>query len=291
VILLSIIVLISLYNFTGIGYSESDDYTVIKESEFLKGGEPFEYVNSNSKAILFIHGFPGSPKMYYLVKELAIADGYDVFCPTLPGFATNHENMIISNFSMWFKYLKDYYKSKRSNYERFYIVGNSLGGALTLKLAEEFSNTSIAPTGIATVAAPVFIDKLASKFTRVISLFTSYIPPKRLEVDKSKDQDGETEWVGYRGLFPKQIYSLLQGFKGVKKDLDKITVPCYFCHAREDKTVSFKNLGYITDHVSSNNVLVRILRMNGWRHTNHSLFIYKSYYKQVWQDINFFFSS
>lgn len=288
-ILLFVIILLLIYNLTGIGHRENGDYSLIESSNYLEGGESFEHVEGHSKAVLFIHGFPGSPRMYYLVKKLAIRDGFDVFCPALPGFGTNHNDFIKSNFSMWFRFLDDYYASIRGNYDRFYIVGNSMGGALTLKLAEKYSGTVNNPTAIATVAAPVYIKRFLSKFLRTISLFTSYIPSKKASKPKSEDQDGETEWVGYRGLFPKQSYSLLQGFKGIKKDLSKITVPCYFCHAKEDKTVPFENLKYISSRVSSENILIRILSMKGWRHSNHSLFIYKSYYESVWSDIEYFF--
>lgn len=280
-----------IFSPTGICHHESSDYKVIdrSEAEYLEGAEPFEHVEGNRKAVLFIHGYPGSAKMYYLVRKLAIRDGYDVFSPTIPGFGTNHGDMIKSNFSMWYKYLSDYYTDIRVNYKEFYIVGNSMGGALTLKLAEEFNKGHLEPTAIATIAPPVFVKKLSARFVRFISFFKSYIPAKQPPKDKSLDQDGETEWVGYYGLFPKQVYSLLLGFKSIKKDLYLINTPCYFCHAKEDKTVSFDNLGYITDHISSENILVRILRMKGWKHSNHSLFIYRSYYENIWNDIELFF--
>lgn len=288
-IIFALFIMFLVYSISGFGHSENNDYSSIDTSLYLKGGEPFEHVEGSTKAVLFIHGFPGSPRMYYLVRKLAIRDGYDVFCPVLPGFATNHSNFIKSNFSMWFKFLEDYYKDIRGNYEKFYIVGNSMGGSLTLKLAQRYSGSSIEPTAIATVAAPVYIKRFFSNFLRVISIFSSYIPPKKQPKPKSQDQDGETEWVGYHGIFPKQSYSLLQGLRGIKKDLNKITIPCYFCHAREDKTVPFENVDYISSRVLSDNILVRKLRMKGWKHSNHSLFIYKSYYELIWSDIEYFF--
>ncbi len=287
-LILLIFLLLIFFNYTGFLYREDSDYSHLLKKAQLEGAEEFEYKDGKSKAILFIHGFPGSPRMYYLVKEFAIKAGYDVYIPRLPGFGTNKEEFIKSNFSMWFKYIHKYYLDIRKNYKKFYIVGNSMGGSLVLKLAECVENK---PTAIASVAAPVFVSSPLIYIVRYLSLFKSHIPPKRPEKDRSLDQDGETEWVGYRGLFPKQIYSLLIGLKGIKKDLNKIDIPCYLCQAKMDKTVSFKNMNYIRKNISSSNILVRVMDLSQWNHSNHSMFIYKSVVGGLWSDIDYFFTS
>ncbi|QEN05375.1 alpha/beta fold hydrolase [Thiospirochaeta perfilievii] len=295
-IILTIALLALLFNNKGLFYRESRDFSSLNSSNILEGAEPFEYLGGNKKAILFIHGFPGSPRMYYMVKELAIRDGYDVFIPKLPGFGTTHSDFIKSNFSMWYSYLSNYYNGIRGGYDKFYIAGNSMGGALTLKLAQ---NVDLKPTAIASIAAPVFLNSLKRGvlksttlyFIRYLSKFVKYIPPKNPPKDPSEDQDGDTRWVGYRGKFPRQIYSLYIGLKSVKKDLGKIEIPCYLCHAKHDKTVSYKNLNLIKDRVSSKSILIRVLDLSEWSHTNHSMFIYKSIVDDLWSDIDYFFNN
>lgn len=299
IILVAIVLSFIIFNLTSIFHIESSDYTQLKESEPLEGAEPFEYTSNNKKAVMFIHGFPGSPKMFYLVRKLAIADGYDVYNPKLPGFGTVKEDLINTNFSMWYKYIRDYYLDVRTKYDEFYIVGTSMGGALTLKLAQEFHKDHIdAPNGIAVTAAPVFLNNLflgvvqnpLIYVSRIVSLFYKYIPPKRPRKSVEFDQDGDTEWVGYRGLFPKQIYSLLMGLKDISRNLELVDVPCYLCQAKEDRTVSFKNLYYIANKISSDDVLLRVMNLNEWKHSNHSLFIYKSVGPVLWNEINSFFN-
>ncbi|MBN2619278.1 MAG: alpha/beta fold hydrolase [Spirochaetales bacterium] len=281
-------------------FKESSDFTKVPNSGYMEGAEPFEYITpTNDKAILFIHGFPGSPKMYYMVRELAIKNGYDVFIPALPGFGTKKEDFIYSNFSMWFNFIKNYYMDKRVKYKRFYIVGTSMGGSITLKLAEEFSgDSSYEPTAIASVAAPVFLNSLFRGvvkspllyFIRTIARFISYIPPKEPVKDPSLDEDGECEWVGYYGLFPKQIKSFMFALKTIKRELNKITVPCFLIHAKEDKTVSFKSLPVIFKNIKSDKILLRVISLKKWKHSNHSLFIYKSVVNPLWSDIEYFFN-
>ncbi|MGL1890539.1 MAG: alpha/beta fold hydrolase [Spirochaetaceae bacterium] len=291
-ILILLILAFIIYNNSSLFFKEDSNYSHINFSKPLKGGEPFERSDGNNRAILFIHGFPGSPKMFYMVRELALEAGYDVFCPKIPGFCSCHDDFILTNFSMWFNYLKNYYIDKRKSYDQFYIIGNSMGGAMTLKLAELFSADEVLkPTAIATVAAPVYIRNPKLFFIRTIKFFKDYIPPKKPIKDKSLDEDGETEWVGYYGHFPKQIFSLIVGFKGVKRDLKKITVPCYLSHAKEDKTVPFKNMEYISRRISSNNIQTRVFNLNKWKHSNHSMFIYKTTVGPIWSGIDNFFNS
>lgn len=298
IVLLLIALIFLLFNLTSIFHVESNDYTLLEESTILDGAQPFEHIGNNKKAVLFIHGFPGSPKMFYLIRELAVADGYDVYNPRLPGFGTVKEDLIKTNFSMWYNYIRDYYLGIRNKYDEFYIVGTSMGGAITLKLAQEFHKDHIdAPNGIAVTAAPVFLNSLMLGviinpliyISRVVSIFYKYIPPKRPRKSVEFDQDGDTEWVGYRGLFPKQIYSLLMGLKEINRNLEQVDLPCYLCHAKEDRTVSFKNLYHIAGKISSDNILLRVMNLNNWKHSNHSLFLYKSVGPVIWKEINSFF--
>lgn len=295
------LILLGVFCNTPIFYRESDNYSNLKEASILKGGEEFSFLENRDKAVLFVHGFPGSPKMFHLIRDLAKKDGYDIYNPRLPGFATEDRgDLIKTNFSMWYKYIKDYYINIRQNYKEFYIVGTSMGGALTLKLAEEFPlGSELSPTAIAVTSAPVFLNNLKRGairapflyIARVISLFLKYIPPGRPRKSEKDDQDGDTQWVGHRGLFPRQIYSLMMGLIKVRKDLKKVSHPCYLCQARKDRTVPFKNLYYIERKIRSKRIVTNTIDLSNWKHTNHSLFIYNSVGPVLWDDINRFFKS
>ena len=287
--LLIFILLFIIFNIFHVFYREESNYSELFFSEALRGGDSFESVSGKDKAVLFIHGYPGSPKMYYMVREFAIKSGYDVFVPRLPGFASKEEEFIKTNFSMWYRFVRDFYVGKRLDYKDFYIVGNSMGGALALKLAQEFScNEKFRPTAVTSLAAPVFVGNIEKYILRTIKIFVTYIPPKNGKKDKN-DEDGDSEWVGYKGVFPKQAYSLLVGLRGIKRDLKKITVPYYLCHAKGDRTVPFKNLKYIYNRISSSDIMVRVMDLSKWNHTNHSMFIYKSIAPSIWREIDTFF--
>lgn len=292
------IALLLIYNNTGIFYRESSVLPEDLSNELMEKAEPVVKKQGHKKAILFIHGFPGTPWMYSRVKERA-SEEFDIFIPLLPGFGRTPKEFVKTGFSMWYASVRKLYLEHREEYEEFYIVGNSMGGSLGLKLAEEFSSDpSLAPFALAAVAPPVFLNRIRSGvmktpllyFMRTFACFIKHIPRNPHELKRKKDQDGSLSWVGYYDKFPLQTYSLLRGIRGIRKELHRVTVPCYLSHARGDRTVSFQNLFYIADKVKSDNVRMRIWDLHPWKHSHHSLFIYKSVAPVLIEDILDFFS-
>ena len=108
---------------------------------FSEEAGPFEIVNDSDKVILFVHGYPSCPATFKYVAPLAAKAGYDVYAPLLPGFGTTNEDFIKSNFSQWFIYLCGFLpENAKGDMTRYMFVGLSLGGSLTLKLAEKYSD-------------------------------------------------------------------------------------------------------------------------------------------------------
>ena len=48
-------------------------------------------------------------------------------------------------------------------------------------------------------------------------------------------KDGHSEWIGYRGKFPAQIFSMKMAFEKVRTDLKKITAPVIAFHVPDDR--------------------------------------------------------
>jgi len=288
--------LILLVNWTDFLYREEARYreTDLKKLMEEEAG-PIAIDHSSRKAILFIHGFPSTPKTYKHVAPMVVEAGYDVYAPLIPGFGTNHEDFINSNFSQWYAYLSDFYKEKRARYEKLYLVGLSMGGALTLKLAEEFSGTELAPEGVSVNSAPVtlrFPRKGPARgallfFIRTLGWIIKHQGGK--SESWKKMEDGHSEWLGYHGSFPRQVYSLKMGLASVRRDLGKITVPLIAFHVPEDKTVDFANLSYIDKGVSSKIKSINPLEYKGFYNTSHALFLYESIREKLMRDILDFF--
>ncbi len=298
--LLGVIVLLVLLNGTRMFYFETDQYRKNDLSQIMdKRALPLEYRMGNKKAVLCVHGFPASPAGFAWQAEQFKKAGYDVFVPLLPGFGTRPEDLKGQGFKSWYAYLKDYYSALRGQYDQFYIIGMSMGGALTLKLAEEYSSDAgLAPSAIATVSAPVFLNSLLENGVLLnpalyISRTLSWIMPDPLPYanDVSGLPDGGDRWMGYFALLLPQIHSFKMGLKSVKKDLPKITVPYLGLQAIGDKDVPFKNLDYIYRHISSREKVKKEFDIANIAHSHHVLIMYDSTRQEVFDNINSFFKN
>lgn len=234
------------------------------------------------KAVILVHGFPSSPSAYRKAGELYFKAGYDVFIPLLPGFGTSPDDFVKTNFSQWFDYLCRFYEEKRTAYPQLYVNGTSMGGSLTLKLAERYSNTEKAPDAVVTAAAPVFLNKIRLGIMRqpgmyIIKLIAPFVSKIAAGINNGKPQggvNGDEEWRGYTGLYPKQTYSLYMNLKRIEKDLKKITVPILMMHSKKDRTVPFGNLFYIAARLGTPEVTCRIIDSGDFNYTHHCLFMY-----------------
>lgn len=273
---------------------ESADYSSLPEAPVMDPrAEPIIRQTGRKGCFLLVHGFPSTPALYRRTAEQAEAAGYDVLVPLLPGCGTDPEIFKKTTFPMWYQFLKDLYLRERGKYEVFHVVGSSMGGALTLTLAAEFSGTEKAPTTITTAAAPTFINSLlrhrvlhapALYLVRFVSWLTPFIPPGR-DPSERPDVDGDSEWVGYHGIFTRQVYSLKMGLFCLRRRLKKISVPLFALHSRGDKTVPFENLWNLAKESGSAEVRTRALDLRSWNHSRHSLFLYRSIRDELFEDV------
>lgn len=283
-------------NETDILYRENPSYIEPDLSKlFDENAGPIEICQKREKAIIFVHGFPSCPYTYKYASEISDKAGYDAYAPLLPGFGTDMDDFLSTNFSQWFAYLEDYYLEKRKIYKNLYVVGLSLGGAMTLKLSEKYSGTHNAPDAVSVTAAPVLLNSLRERTIkswllysiRTISWFIQSIESKS---ERWKDmEDNHSEWIGYHGVFPRQAYSIKMALEKIRSDLGKITVPIIAFHVPGDRTVNYKNLTYIEERISSDKKQFHTLEYKGFYNTGHCLFLYESIRVKLINDIiNYF---
>lgn len=282
-ILIILIVILYIINGTYIFYSEKKDYDEPDLSNLMREDcNPIYHIDNNDTALMYIHGFTGNVSEVRYFSDLSIKDGFDVISILLPGAGTNKEDFKKTNFTQWYNYARDSYLKYRKNYKNFFIAGLSMGGSITIRLAEEFNdNSELKPTGIVTFSAAVFLNSFiengvfknpALYFSRILSLIVDEIPDKR----KKKMEDGIDRKISYEGLFLKQIHSLKLSLKTIKKDLSKIDVPIFLAHAKDDKVVPFENVFYIPKKIKSKIIKMRLYDLSNFSHSHHPITVFDS---------------
>lgn len=247
------------------------------------------YKAGNKKAVLFIHGFPTTPYMYKWAAEYMRDNDYDVYAPLIPTFGADIKEFEKTNFSSWFSYIDSYYSRLREEYSTLDVIGVSMGGAMTLKLAEVHSFDGMAPDAIAVLSAPVvynsllrdhIVTKPAGYFIRLIKLFIPSIGAETATGIPGHN-DGDENWTGYRGLYSKPGCSLIWNLKRIRKDLGKINTPMISIHDEGDRTVPFGNQDIIRRETHTDSVFISQKMGDEYIHTHHALLSYNSCQKEL----------
>jgi len=102
---------------------------------FLPGAEPYS-ATGDSRGALVLHGFTGNPQSMRGLA-LALADaGFTVEMPLLPGHGTAVADMVPTRWEDWSGAAEDAYADLAARSEEVVVVGLSMGGMLSVWLAE-----------------------------------------------------------------------------------------------------------------------------------------------------------
>jgi carboxylesterase len=210
--------------------------------EIPKYAQPF-FFEGNDQACLLIHGFRASPgQMRYLGEFLHQEGGYTASGILLPGHGSSEEKMEEFGWEDWLNSVRQEYQSLAKNYEKVYVIGLSMGGILSLILAEDYDLDKVI-----SIAAPIKIfDKLAY-LTPILQYF------KRFKGDdQGLVQSKEDEYDIYYSATPlAAVPNLLKLIRLAKGDLAKISAPILIIQSRDDQTVKPISAEIIYQGVSS----------------------------------------
>ena len=101
----------------------------------IPGAEPYS-VTGDARGALVLHGFTGNPQSMRGLA-LALADaGFTVEMPLLPGHGTDIADMLPTTWTDWSEAAEATYAGLASRCDSVVVVGLSMGGTLSVWLAE-----------------------------------------------------------------------------------------------------------------------------------------------------------
>lgn len=196
--------------------------------------------------VLLIHGFTGAPGSLRSWAEHLAAAGYTVRLPLLPGHGTRWQDANRTTFDDWLGAVTSSLQELTATCRAVVVGGLSMGGTLTLRLAELFPD---AMAGIMLVNPSVMTLRKDAKLLPVIRFITPAMPPIAGDIAKP----GVDE-PGYNRLPVKAMYSLSRAWPVVRGDLSKIRVPVLLMYSPQDHTVEPENSQMIRRGISSTDI-------------------------------------
>ena len=197
----------------------------------MPGAEPFAFDAGPDAAagVVLCHGFTGSPQSMRPWGEYLHAAGLDVTAPRLPGHGTRWQDMNVTHWQDWYGELERAFDAMRARHDVVVVMGLSMGGTLTLRLAEErgadLAGIVLVNPSLATVRRDVHLLPVVS---RLIGSF----PGIASDIKKP----GVTE-VAYDRVPLRAAASLGRLWRVTCADLGKIDLPIRLFRSVEDHVV------------------------------------------------------
>ena len=209
----------------------------------IEGGNPF-FMGGGSSGVLLVHGFTGLPAELFLLGEFLNRQNFTVLCPRLAGHGTDENDLMRTTKDDGFNSVLDGFHILRGVCEKIFVVGHSMGGLLTLKLATEKNLSKIV-----TLAAPIFIDD---------GLGLENLPPKEfcgnaciIQPRRKLNDVPQAANEVYKKTPLISVHELVGLIDDAKNFLPKVTAPILIMHGEDDHTAQPRSARFIMDNVGS----------------------------------------
>lgn len=209
----------------------------------LAGAEPFSHTGSGEVGVLLCHGFTGTPQSMRPWGEYLAAQRYTVRCPLWPGHGTTWADCNRTGWPDWYGAARAALLSLRESCSSVFVFGQSMGGALALRLAEEFGEQV---SGLVLVNPSITSLRWDVKLLPVLSLFLRSAPGLAGDIAKPGAKE-----VAYDRVPVRAMANLARSWRLVRADLPKVTQPLLLLRSVDDHLVEPVNSKIILESVSS----------------------------------------
>jgi carboxylesterase len=222
----------------------------------MPGAEPFSsdgpaIGGAPAAGVLLVHGFTGSPQSLRPWALALAAAGLTVRLPLLPGHGTDWREMNRTGWRDWYGAAEDALAELRRASGPVFVMGLSMGGTLTLRLAEEHSREL---AGIVTVNASLTTDRKVAALAPLLSRVVASVAGIASDIKAP----GRTE-VAYDRVPSKAFASLRELWKVTRADLGRITCPVLAYRSRTDHVVEESSGRLLLSGVTGATVEERVL--------------------------------
>lgn len=214
---------------------------------------------SFNAAVLLIHGFTATPQVMEPLADHLSAFGFTVSAPMLAGHGGSREQLKASTWQDWYAGCEQELKKLKATHEHVCVCGLSLGGLLTLKLAQDHPQDI---TALSCLATPLYFDQAVRLIIPVL-VYTPLrwlYPYKKKSGGDIKDESAKNKYESIEYMPITSIHSLMKLQKVVRKNLGKEVPPTLLIHAQDDSTAPYENRQFLAEHLHSRKVETMTLK-------------------------------
>lgn len=181
--------------------------------------------------VLLVHGFNGSISDMQELEAYLQDQGMLTRNMTLPGHGRHVCDLLTLGWQDWANAVFSELRALKQRCERVFLVGHSLGGALSLHVA---AHEEVA--GVVTLCAPIRMQPWLVPFIGLAKHVTPLLPTLREDV---RDPEGRRRYRRdvYRWTPMRPVESLYQSLPRLRSELPRVTVPVLIITSVHDHVV------------------------------------------------------
>ena len=166
----------------------------VEEKVYLQG--------TNGRAVLLVHGLTGTPYEMKYLAHFFHERGYTVSCPRLANHGQPLDVLKQTKWTEFYDSVRKAFFDLRSNHDKIFVAGLSMGALLSLVLAEEYPE---AVTGVSCLSPTLFYDGWNVPWSRIF-LPRAVSSPVALSVRRNlfcsvKKKPGATAFTRMFGVY------------------------------------------------------------------------------------------
>jgi carboxylesterase len=205
---------------------------------------PFDLPGRGRAAALCLHGLTGTPYEVRPLGEALAAAGIAARGPALPGHNETPQRLARTTSRAWLEAARGHLSELRSRHEVVFLVGLSMGGLLTLRLASEEP-----VAGLAVVGVPL---RLRHPVRRLVPLLKYVFPfPPKPGGSDIADPEARARHPSYTIMPLAAVHELIRLQRRVAAGLGRITAPILVAHGAHDQTADPADAREIFESVGS----------------------------------------
>ena len=197
---------------------------------------------SGPVGVLLCHGFTGSPKSMIGWARHLEAAGFQVLLPCLPCHGTRWQELNNSTWTDWYACVDEAFRKLRSQCDQVFLAGLSMGGTLSLRLAEQHGNEI---SGLALVNPVVNISDPRMRLLAVLRAIPSFPG-----ITNDIARPGQDEF-GYERLPLRALYSQTFLWADVRRNLNRVDQPLLIYRSIHDHVVDGSSVQLIKAGIQS----------------------------------------
>lgn len=220
--------------------------------------------DNEARAVLFIHGFTGSPYELHLLAQHVYKEGAGPHCaaPLLAGHHRTVAELAATRWTDWLatadEALNTLYRDVRKTTGRrpqLAVIGLSMGGLLALELARRYPAVTDdddpddrpAIATLSVLASPIFLPPRQTRAIRRLaatSLFRRLAVPKLFGADL-RERNRPRPPLRPRAMPIAALDSLLDLMEEVRGHLGEVEQPAFLAHGMKDHTAPYASMAAI----------------------------------------------